>query len=403
MERKVITNEMQDDMDREYLNTKMRNTRKKPYTIEKTPRVYDMSSPIRGWCLIFSNHVFNNLGKLIGYEVDKDNFSEVFKELHFEIKVYTKVTANEIKSAIKEHANKSASDGIHPTNAITVVILSHGNENFLCGYNYDPKCPKNRHDKITIDEIKDLFSNKNCPHLIDKPKLFFLQACRGDSQDDGLNSSIVKNHENIADVATTLRSGRRINSESDFSLPSVAEDMIICYATLPNYRSFVTSNGSIFGIKLCVELKRWAWHRDLHEIISSANSAIRKKDIPTPSGIAKQVIHLHYTSPNKRLFFNPGYYKIRDQLVPHSVYEINAPGPSTSNGRNGIVRVSNDLISDENRSTIHPSAMKRRVSEISEISDKKIKKESQKGARSIKLIKGQTSIKQYFQTKTKEE
>lgn len=313
--KKKLSAEEEENENNKWIQGKMKKTRKKPFTIEKTRGVYDMSSKIRGWCLIFSNHVFKHLNKLVGYERDKDNFEGVFNDLGFNVKIFEKVTADEIKSNIQRYANKSASDGSHPTNALVVVILSHGSGDYLCGVNYSETNPG---DKISVDEVMDIVSNRNCPHLIGKPKIFVLQACRGSKIDFGISKDLsvkVKNEDiKPTPMATTLRSGKKFHhdelDEIISTLPSVVEDMMVFYATSPDHTSYVPLTGSIFGVQLCVHLKRYAWQRDLHDIMLSVSNALRSKDITIDDkNCGKQVLEIKYISPTKKLYFNPGYFK----------------------------------------------------------------------------------------------
>ena len=55
-----------------------------------------------------------------------------------------------------------------------LAILTHGEDNSFHGevYGVDD-------NPVQIQDIFSLFSNKNCKTLRGKPKIFFLQACRG--------------------------------------------------------------------------------------------------------------------------------------------------------------------------------------------------------------------------------
>ena len=53
---------------------------------------------------------------------------------------------------------------------LVVAILSHGIDGAV--YGTDEQVFK-------IEDIYNLFSGNNCPTMAGKPKLFFLQACRG--------------------------------------------------------------------------------------------------------------------------------------------------------------------------------------------------------------------------------
>ena len=54
--------------------------------------------------------------------------------------------------------------------ACVVCILSHGEEGYIFGT--DGR-------KILLDNVLSLFDNSHCKHLIGKPKIFIIQACRG--------------------------------------------------------------------------------------------------------------------------------------------------------------------------------------------------------------------------------
>ena len=54
--------------------------------------------------------------------------------------------------------------------------MSHGSKKGILG-----RCG----ESYNVDEIVDLFKGDRCPALINKPKLFFIQACRGSQKDQG--------------------------------------------------------------------------------------------------------------------------------------------------------------------------------------------------------------------------
>jgi len=60
---------------------------------------------------------------------------------------------------------------------LLVFIMTHGGEGGTL-FGSDGK-------HITIEEIASLFNAENCRELIDKPKIFVIQACRGDRDEHG--------------------------------------------------------------------------------------------------------------------------------------------------------------------------------------------------------------------------
>ena len=54
-----------------------------------------------------------------------------------------------------------------------MFVLSHGEEGHFYALNGE---------QINIQKVMDYFDGKNCPALLEKPKLFFIQACQGGKQ-----------------------------------------------------------------------------------------------------------------------------------------------------------------------------------------------------------------------------
>lgn len=54
--------------------------------------------------------------------------------------------------------------------ALAVIILSHGSDEGIYGTD---------HVIVSVDTILEFFNNQNCFRLRNKPKMFFLSACRG--------------------------------------------------------------------------------------------------------------------------------------------------------------------------------------------------------------------------------
>ena len=71
-----------------------------------------------------------------------------------------------MKHCLKEFARSN-----HSTfDCLVIAILSHGVEGGILGTD---------EGLVRIEDIINQFSGLNCPTMAGKPKLFFLQACRG--------------------------------------------------------------------------------------------------------------------------------------------------------------------------------------------------------------------------------
>ncbi|KAK1332574.1 hypothetical protein QTO34_007257 [Cnephaeus nilssonii] len=60
-----------------------------------------------------------------------------------------------------------------------VTLMSHGEKGYI----------KIKDDeRVSLEEIFEMFNNKNCPALQEKPKIFIIQACRGERRDSGVET-----------------------------------------------------------------------------------------------------------------------------------------------------------------------------------------------------------------------
>ncbi|GAB6023668.1 hypothetical protein CHUAL_008433 [Chamberlinius hualienensis] len=189
-------------------------------TISRSAEYYSMNKN-RGLALIFNHKYYKqSLGMPTrsGTEVDSANLQKLFKQIGFTVKAYDDLTYNKIKEKLAK-----ASADVHQNNDCFVcIVLSHGDEGFL--YSSDTK--------YQPSDLWTPFLAHKCPSLAGKPKLFFIQACRGEQLDVGVS------------VIMT-------DSISQVRLPSHA-DFLIAYSTVPGYYSWRnTTNGSWFIQALC--------------------------------------------------------------------------------------------------------------------------------------------------------
>lgn len=135
---------------------------------DKYDDIYPMTSRPRGYCVIINNQKFTGLPFRTGSRADADRLSDVFSQLYFDILRYDNVTSLQMIELLK---NKIAGDqALENHDALAVIILSHGSEDGIFG---------TEDSIVSVDTILELFNNRNCPLLMNKPKMFFLSACRG--------------------------------------------------------------------------------------------------------------------------------------------------------------------------------------------------------------------------------
>jgi hypothetical protein len=131
--------------------------------------VYNMTSRPRGICLIIDNQLFSvpNLAFRAGSRADADRLSDVFSQLGFYISRYINKNVDQMKTLL---LRLSTNPELAYHDALAVIILSHGKDDEIYGSDGG---------LIAVADILSLFNNINCRLMINKPKMFFLSACRG--------------------------------------------------------------------------------------------------------------------------------------------------------------------------------------------------------------------------------
>ncbi|XP_055034677.2 caspase-3 [Misgurnus anguillicaudatus] len=199
---------------------------------------YNMKYPSIGQCVIINNKNFHKqtgMGIREGTDVDVKKLMEVFMNLGFKIRISNDQTVSQMKDLL---TNVSKSD--HSRSAMFVcVLLSHGDDGVIYGTD----------GSIDLKDLVQVFRGDRCSTLVGKPKLFFIQACRGTGLDPG--------------VETDSGGQSRIPVEADF---------LYGYSTVADYYSWRSpSKGSWFISSLCEMLSKYGRQLEIIQILTRVN------------------------------------------------------------------------------------------------------------------------------------
>lgn len=124
-----------------------------------------------------------------GTDADAAALQQLFTYFGFYTSRYNNLTGNQMRRLFKDIAAK---DHIQ-FDCLLVAVLTHGTKGKL--YGTDGKL-------VPVEEITELFSGNKCPSLTGKPKIFLLQACRGERKDKGVKYDMTdgRNQQNIAET-----------------------------------------------------------------------------------------------------------------------------------------------------------------------------------------------------------
>eukprot|EP00063_Salmo_salar_P021492 XP_013996327.1 PREDICTED: caspase-8-like isoform X2 [Salmo salar] len=246
--------------------------------------LYEMTSVPRGLCLIINNEIFDKLGKRTGSNKDAVDLANIFSRMKFRVVMCKDKTAVEIPIVLKVFSELKQLSDLQQCGAkewvggqftdlkdlpkhgdgFVCCILSHGEKEGVCGT-----------DGTVVPTIDILspFNGTNCSILVEKPKLFFIQACRGKDVQPGVPVS------KKPKVEGTDRELDTDNGQvQDYTLP-IYSDYLVFMANVEQYISIRNVNtGSWFIQSLCGQLEKSCTRgKNIYEILTGVKAVVSKK------------------------------------------------------------------------------------------------------------------------------
>ncbi|KAG5443760.1 Caspase-3 [Clonorchis sinensis] len=206
------------------------------YETNPAKRIY------RGQCFLINQRDFlPETGQACRYGTDKDadRVERLFKRLGYHVQRYFNVN-----QAMMQRLFHEASTLDHSCfDSFVCFILSHGENGMI----YATDGP------VSVEAVVSCFRGDRCPTLIGKPKLFFLQACRGTRFDEGV--SLPLKTDALEEILVT-----KLPSESD---------ILLAHSTVPGYFAWRNSaSGSWFIQELCKILEDDLTGKQAHDILT---------------------------------------------------------------------------------------------------------------------------------------
>ncbi|KAL1433847.1 hypothetical protein MTO96_012186 [Rhipicephalus appendiculatus] len=167
---------------------------------------------------------------------------------------------------------------------LVLILMSHGDKDGILGVDNQWLPLK--------EDVYAQFNNENCPALQGKPKLFFIQACRGSDCDYGTDATV---DDMLESSAAPSSSGQQdVNPWSD---------MYIAHATIPGYKSRRSkARGSWFLSTVFEVFSKHAGTMHLDDLMERVSTEIMKKE---GAGGRKQTPTVELWGWSKKLYFNP--------------------------------------------------------------------------------------------------
>uniref|UniRef100_A0A1X7T6G9 Caspase family p20 domain-containing protein n=1 Tax=Amphimedon queenslandica TaxID=400682 RepID=A0A1X7T6G9_AMPQE len=223
--------------------------------------VYLMNTTPWGYCLIINM----KKGREDGNEKDTDKLRTLFKhDLQFAFRVYNNLKAEDIDNLMK-----NVKEASHQWSCCFIMfILAHGGTENMSAYflTSDNKRYKVSSIKKKIESIDDLNG---------KPKLLFIQSCRGDLLDTGLE---------------VLDGNHGEKNKTPSKIPR-GSDFLTSFATIEDYAACRGADGSRFIQCLCDVFTEY---RDKWDVVTMMTMVTKEvaaiaRDVEGEGGIAKGV------------------------------------------------------------------------------------------------------------------
>lgn len=242
---------------------------------------YRVNYPSRGLMIIFNHEKFKNstLGHRNGTEHDLKQLKATFSEIGYTVQDYTDRTLDQVKRILFEASQDDHSNSM----SLIIVMLTHGDYD---GYLHV------QDKRILVEELWKPFTADNCPTLSGKPKLFFLQACKGTLVDPG---SFIK--EKVLETENFALYSKSCPSPNlPHVIPTLA-DILIFYSTAEGYPSFRNStSGSWFIQALCSKFSDYLSSGEEVELMRILTAVSREVAYGYQANMTDRAMEIYHSS-----------------------------------------------------------------------------------------------------------
>merc|ERR1711892_555666 len=219
---------------------------------KKASRCYRMDHPRRGRALIFNQWSFEEekrlgLGRRDGTDQDVVNLRSTLDSLNFDVIVHQDKRCREIEDILENLANEDHSDA----DCLFVALFTHGGEEEMV-WAYDLQ--------FSTEIFWSTMSSTNCPSLAGKPKIYLVQACRGQEPNEPFR------------VAKAGRNSS--NGNFTMTIPNHADSLLI-YSSIPGFVSLRDPvSGSWLVQAFCRVMNAEKYEEDLVSIITEVSHIV---------------------------------------------------------------------------------------------------------------------------------
>ena len=227
--------------------------------LERVLDSYKMNCGLHGVCVIINNERFSSHNQRVGTEIDETNLTQCFRYLGYNVEVHRNLTAHQIESVIGYYRR-----GDHSKfDSFLICVLSHGEDGHVFGT--DSK-------SVNLRAMLGQLTADSCPSLAGKPKILFIQACRGHDRVQG--RQITSDSGSVELPPAASESFRVASDATPISIPDDA-DFFIGNATPPGKVSWRDEeHGSWYISEICRVFSSLARYADLESMVTKVHDEV---------------------------------------------------------------------------------------------------------------------------------
>ncbi|XP_029812248.1 caspase-12-like [Suricata suricatta] len=220
--------------------------------------------------LIICNKNFDHLSERQGSEKDISGMQDLLENLGYSVVLKENLTAPEMKAELELFAARPEH---RFSDSTFLVFMSHGILDGICGTKHKDKEPDILHD----DTIFQIFNNRNCRNLKDKPKIIIMQACRGRG-----NGSVWVTDVGEASAFPENQPLTRYLFSDAIGRTHVEKDFIAFKSSTPHNVSWrLNTEGSLFISQLIHYFKMYSCCHHLEEIFRKVQNSFETPNVIT--------------------------------------------------------------------------------------------------------------------------
>ncbi|XP_073478304.1 caspase-7-like [Aquarana catesbeiana] len=182
-----------------------------------------------------------------GAKRDAKRLFHILSSLGFAVTLHTDVSAREIREIYRKERKMPQGD------CFISIISSHGEEGVIYDFHGE---------QVYLRDLYDLLSPETCPALAGVPKLFFIQACRGMTLDEGA-------------FLETDGAPQQISAFSHINF--LPRDTVVVFASSEGYAAFQNPLGSVFLQTLCDMLDGNEKDLEITQLLTRLNHLVAYK------------------------------------------------------------------------------------------------------------------------------